>query len=53
MLGKRLVDVRRKHAVEVIGQPVFKIITKHPGFFFPPRAFFCSSRIARTSSFQI
>src|SRR6185295_7854077 len=32
MFGKRLVDVGLEYAVEVIGQSVFKIITKHQVF---------------------
>jgi len=39
MFGKRLVDVRLEYAVEVVGQTVFKIITKHQFFSSRPALF--------------
>src|SRR6185437_6899655 len=52
MFGKRLVDVGLEYAVEVIGQPVFKIITKHQIFSSCPNLFISPCLVPRRAGLQ-
>jgi hypothetical protein len=53
MFGKRLVDVGLEYAVEVIGQSVFKIITKHQVFSSCPTLVIFSCIVPARAGLQI